>query len=213
MFKADLHIHTYYSNDSLIKPRDLVKKAIKIGLKAIAITDHDTIKGALKISTEYKHRELIIIPGIEITTEFGHLLAFNLMKEFREKMSFEELIDYIHHEGGIVAPAHPFDYFRRFKFTEKNIHLIDAIEAANSSNLRLNTDIKKALEYSEKYNIGYTAGSDAHIIDAVGNAYLYSDDYLNEIDDVIEYILKRRFKIFAQRTPWIIRVKKILRTL
>ena len=213
MFKADLHIHTHYSNDSLIKPKELVKAAKKIGLKAIAITDHDTVKGALRIAAEYKDEELIIIPGIEITTEFGHLLAFNLMKNPKKTIDLEELIEYIHREGGIVAPAHPFDYFRRFRFIEENIRYMDAIEAANSSNLRLNTDIKKALEYSEKYNIGYTAGSDAHIINAVGNAYLYSDDYLNGIDDVIEYILKKRFKIFARKTPWTVRMKKILKKL
>ena len=213
MFKADLHIHTHYSNDSLIKPEELVKTAKKIGLKAIAITDHDTIKGALRISMEYSDKELIIIPGIEITTEFGHLLAFNLTEKPKKKMSLEALIEDIHREGGIVAPAHPFDYFRRFRFVEENIHLMDAIEAANSSNLRLNTDIKKALEYSEKYNIGYTAGSDAHIINAVGNAYLYSNDYLSGIDDIIEYILKKRFKIFARRTPWTVRMMKILKKL
>ena len=213
MFNADLHIHTYYSNDSIIRPKELIKKAKKIGLKAIAITDHDTIEGSLKILREYRDRELLIIPGIEITTEPGHLLAYNLTEKIRRIESLEELIEYIHQKGGIAVPAHPFDYFRKFKTIERYVHLVDAIEAANASNFRLNKDISRALELSKKYNIGYTAGSDAHIIDAVGNAYVYSYDSLSTVDDVIDYILKRKFNIFARRTPLRIRIKKILKRL
>ena len=213
MFKADLHIHTYYSNDSIIRPKELIKKAKKIGLRAIAITDHDTIEGSLKILSEYKDEELLIIPGIEITTEPGHLLAYNLTEKIRKVESLEELIEYIHQEGGIAVPAHPFDYFRKFKTIGRYIHLVDAIEAANASNFRLNRDMNRALKLSEKYNIGYTAGSDAHIIDAVGNAYVYSHDPLSTVDDIVEYILKRKFSIYARRTPLRIRIKKILKTL
>ncbi len=212
MFKADLHIHTYYSKDSIIRPKELIKKAKKIGLRAIAITDHDTIEGSLKILREYNDEELLIIPGIEITTKSGHLLAYNLTEKIGKVESLEELIEYIHQQGSIAVPAHPFDYFRKFKNIDKYIHLVDAIEAANASNIRINKDMKRALELSEKYDIGYTAGSDAHIIDAIGNAYVYSHDPISTVDDIIEYILKRKFSIFARRTPLWIRIKKILKT-
>lgn len=213
MFKADLHIHTHYSRDSIINLEELIKKAREIGLNAIAITDHDTIKGALKIFREYDGKDIIIIPGIEITTKYGHLLALNITTLPKMRGSLNEIIDSIHKKGGIAVPAHPFDYFRRFKHLEKNIGYMDAIEAANASSLRLYRDIGKAMEFSEKYDIGYTAGSDAHIIDAVGNVYLYSENPIQSIDDIIQYIIKRRFKIFARRTSLKIRMKKILKTL
>ena len=48
--KVDLHVHTIYSRDSLITPKDLVFYAKKRGLTAVAITDHNTVEGALKIA-------------------------------------------------------------------------------------------------------------------------------------------------------------------
>lgn len=211
MFKADLHIHTIYSLDSVIEPSLLIKVSKKIGLKAIAITEHDTIEGAVKILRDYRDPDLIIIPGVEFTLWEGHLIGLNIMKMPSKRLSLPELIEFIHGEGGIAVIAHPFDIIRGFKKIEENIKHVDAVEVANASDLRLKKNMDKAMKLCEEHDRGYTAGSDAHVIEALGQTYLYCEEELENIDDIIEYVLKKRFKIHAGKTPLHSRLKKYLK--
>ena len=64
--KADLHVHTTYSKDSLITPKDLVYYAKKRGLNAVAVTDHNQLEGSFKIAKETK--DFLIIPGMEVSS-------------------------------------------------------------------------------------------------------------------------------------------------
>lgn len=211
MFKADLHIHTIYSSDSIIKPDTLISMAEELGLNAIAITEHDNIEGALKIKKQYSNHKLIIIPGVEFTLPEGHLIGLNITGMPYKPMELPELIEFIHENGGISILAHPYDIFRGFRDLEKNIKDVDAIEAANASDLRLYKNMEKALTLSHKYGKGYTAGSDAHVPEALGKVYLYTEDELKTIDEIIDYILNRKFKIYAEKTPFLARLKKYLK--
>lgn len=76
---ADLHIHTTFS-DGLLRPEDVVNKAIELGLRAIAITDHDCIDG-VSLAIEAAHSSsLEIVPGIELSAFIedreAHLLGY-----------------------------------------------------------------------------------------------------------------------------------------
>src|SRR6185369_8448103 len=78
---ADLHIHTIYSYDGTASIASVLTQAKKIGLDVIAITDHDEINGSLKaleLATQYG---VEVIPGIEITTAEGDLLALNITQK------------------------------------------------------------------------------------------------------------------------------------
>ena len=63
--KADLHVHTTYSKDSLITPKDLIYYAKKRGLNAVAVTDHNQLEGAYKIA---KETDFLVIPGMEVSS-------------------------------------------------------------------------------------------------------------------------------------------------
>ncbi len=79
--KADLHVHTTYSKDSLITPKDLIYYAKKRGLNAVAVTDHNQLEGAYKIA---KETDFLIIPGMEVSSADGHIVALNV-KELNPK--------------------------------------------------------------------------------------------------------------------------------
>ena len=94
--KIDLHVHTCYSRDSSITLKEVVAYSKKRGLDGVAITDHNTIKGALKLKT----REILVVPGIEISTLNGHLLGLNVTTQIPAKLDIEETIHRIHEAGG-----------------------------------------------------------------------------------------------------------------
>jgi predicted metal-dependent phosphoesterase TrpH len=73
--KADLHVHTTYSRDSVITPKELVFFAKKRGLTAVAVTDHNQVEGALAIA---KQTDFLIIPGIEVSSLNGHIVGLNV---------------------------------------------------------------------------------------------------------------------------------------
>ena len=84
--KIDFHVHTCYSQDSSITLKQVVLFAKKRGLDGVAITDHNTVKGALKLKT----KEIIIVPGIEVSTSQGHLLGINVTTPIPAKLGIEE---------------------------------------------------------------------------------------------------------------------------
>ncbi|MFO7847301.1 MAG: PHP domain-containing protein [Balneolaceae bacterium] len=79
MGKADLHIHTNAS-DGDCSPQEIVEKSIKKGLRTIAITDHDTIKGYRKAVETASPEQIEILPGVELSVQWNekevHLLAY-----------------------------------------------------------------------------------------------------------------------------------------
>ena len=132
--KADLHVHTIYSHDSLITPKDLVFYAKKRGLTAVAITDHDTVEGALKIA---KETDFLIIPGIEVSSRNGHIVGLNLQEPVEKGLSSDETVDKIHEAGGLAVACHPFALFKGSLGKPTNAKF-DAIETINARLRELN---------------------------------------------------------------------------
>ncbi|MDP2798382.1 MAG: PHP domain-containing protein, partial [Deltaproteobacteria bacterium] len=75
----DLHCHTTASDGSLT-PAELVRKARESGLKAVAVTDHDTVEGVGEALAEGGRLNFEVIPGIEISAEIPsgsmHILGY-----------------------------------------------------------------------------------------------------------------------------------------
>jgi len=81
------------------------------GLDGVAITDHNTVKGALKL-VKRKPRGLIVIPGIEVSTQQGHLLGLNVKTLIPPNLSIKKTIELIHEDGGIAVIPHPFAFIK-----------------------------------------------------------------------------------------------------
>lgn len=90
----DLHLHSNYS-DGIDSPEELVDKSLSLGLKAIALTDHDTIEGIRKFLRYAEIKEIIAITGIEISIrhepkreiEDVHIIGLNIDPESNELIS------------------------------------------------------------------------------------------------------------------------------
>ena len=142
---ADFHIHSKYSYDSILSPRTILKVAKKQGLNAIAITDHDTIKGGVETQKINTDKDFLVIVGSEVNTEIGDLIGLNLNEEIKSKNSIE-VIEEIKAQGGYVILPHPY---RGHKLNEHIIENSDAIEVFNGRSTREQN--MKALELAKKY--------------------------------------------------------------
>ena len=180
--KFDLHIH---SKNSKYSPKDVVKQAIKKGLDGIAITDYE-IKGAL-IAKDYAKNRIIVIPGMEVKTNDGDILALGIKDNIEHGMSAVDTVDDIRKSSGISVAAHPYDLLGIGMGDLVKTIDIDAIEVLNGENLFRN---RKAVRVAKENGISITGGSDAHTLREIGCAITVVDD-----EDVLEEILRGRSRV------------------
>ncbi|WP_299024246.1 PHP domain-containing protein [uncultured Thermanaerothrix sp.] len=126
---ADLHIHTVYSYDGTSSVEAVLKYVAEYtDLDIIAITDHDCITGALKAQDLAPAYGLEVIPGIEVSTSEGHVLALYIERPVPAGLSLIETALRVGELGGLCIAAHPM--------------------AAGTSSLNFQT-IRAALEHPE----------------------------------------------------------------
>ncbi|MFH0832706.1 MAG: CehA/McbA family metallohydrolase [Candidatus Aenigmatarchaeota archaeon] len=187
MKKFDLHTHSRYS-DGINTPEEIVRYAKAIGLDGIAVTDHDSVKGLKEAEKIAKEVKIMLVPGVEITTHAGDILALNVSEVFHG--SPLEIIDKIHSAGGIAILAHPFIGLTHDSLinSKEALKKIDAIEIFNAfTPLEYNI---QAMEFANRFGIAGVAGSDAHFLEAVGTAFTISKD-----KKILEAIKKGNVKI------------------
>jgi predicted metal-dependent phosphoesterase TrpH len=181
----DLHVHTFFSKDSVNTPECILKVARIKGLSGFAVTDHDTTEG---IGAFGNVKELIVVPGVEISTSFGHLLGLGIFEHPPRLVELREAVDFIHERGGIAVAAHPFSGLRMGMGKVLNEGFgIDGVEVFNASNW-FGSNRRAAL----LSGFARTGGSDAHFPWEVGNGYTYGGN-LNLADnweDVLKAIKK-----------------------
>jgi len=204
ILKADLHIHTHYSNNNqtlrwgrqigryLVDSRLSVNGVLTIAeakrLDLTSITDHDEIDGTIKALEICKKYKLTVLPGIEITTGEGHLLAYGVKEKMPFKMGLKRTINYIKKLGGIVVAAHPFSplgifFMGRNKKLKEKIKL-DAVEVYGS----VKGFCKRSIVFAEKNKIAKLAGSDSKTKSTIGSVYTEINTANTSIDEVLKAI-------------------------
>lgn len=203
--KIDLHVHTCYSYDSVISPKELVYYARKCGLDAVAVTDHDRLDGALRIA---KETDFLIIPGVEVSSQNGHIVALDVQETIPKGLSAEETVDKIHQAKGTAVACHPKAFFKR-SLGNHTYGGFDAVEVINSSALPFGYSVKQAKQLASRLNLPQVAGTDAHYGPEIGCAYTLVNAEPN-VDDVIKAISKGLCEAFGNAEPWTLRLEKEL---
>ncbi len=177
MLKADLHVHTCYSTDSDNSLDDIIRKCLKIGINCLAVCDHGTTEGALKLQTIAPFK---VIVAEEILTPHGEIMGMFLKETIPSLITPQEAIKRIREQDGLVCIPHPFDKFRSSAFQGINIEKIkqdiDIIEVHNARTLPFQNR-KQAMEYAIKNNLKQSVGSDAHAIFEIGVSYIEIPDF------------------------------------
>ena len=175
MIRADLHIHTEHSPDSVLPVRAMVRRCRDAGLGLIAVTDHNTIEGALRAR---EISEIPVIVGQEITTSQGELTGLFLAEPVPRGLPAAETARRIRDQGGLVSVPHPFDVFRRNVIHREAlaevIGLVDIVEGFNARNTLASAN-SRARRLAESHGLPVTAVSDAHTAFELGRAYTELD--------------------------------------
>ena len=162
--KLDLHVHTNRSTDAFTSPAQLTSICRDRGLDGLAITDHNVLASD---SSE----EIVILPGIEISTRDGHVIGLGLSEAIPHELSADETIRRIRDQHGVSIIPHPYDLFRSSVRPYLLTVRPDAIEVINSSSFLHSVTWKRARTFAKRENYPMTAGSDSHIPPTIGRAY------------------------------------------
>lgn len=197
MISVDLHLHTCHSYDCATPLKDVVRMCRESALDCVAVTDHNTISGALRLRDAGGIR---VIVGEEISTTEGELLGLFLTKPVSRGLSAFETIDRVKSQGGLVCIPHPLG---RRPFPPRNdmghtqdgryvpsprvthasrlltadiIALVDMLEVVNCRTPFASTweAMRRLVKLS---NLPSTAGSDAHTAGEIGRGRVVMADF------------------------------------
>ena len=185
----------------------ILSYACNIGLNAIAICDHDTIEGSLEAQrlVEEGGFDIVVIPGIEVTTKRGHLLVLGAQQAFPKNRSPEEIIRMARAQDCMVVAPHPFKGYPRSLGDVADLD-VDAVGVLNSRYI-LGWFNKKAEKMAQKLDLPMLGNSDAHFVEMVGRAYTKVDSKPS-VDAIFKAIVSGKTSVYGTRTPINIQIRQ-----
>lgn len=173
---ADLHLHTLAS-DGLMAARDLVDHVeANTDLDLIAVTDHDETVAALE-AREWAARRgyrVQVIPGVEVSTRDGHLLALFLEERPPALLTLQRTAEWVVTRGGACLAPHPLTHWTHSLGARALREAIGAglllgVEVLNSSLAGRGSRVH-ALALARQHGLAQVGASDAHMVAMVGLA-------------------------------------------
>jgi predicted metal-dependent phosphoesterase TrpH len=153
-----------------MSPETLVRRAERIGLNGVAITDHNTM-AAVDTARRAASEDFLVIPAEEIDTVEGQLIGLFLNERIEPWQSPINVIEEIKYQGGLVLAPHPFDAMRKgVNRIDDYVTELDAVETRNSRCIRSLYN-RKAAAFASRHGLPATGGSDAHFARELGTAW------------------------------------------
>ena len=207
MLKMDLHMHTHFSHDSGAPSKSIVNRCLKAGLNHIAVTDHNSIRGALEV------RDLApfpVIVGEEIKSSGGDIIGLFLEEEVPRGLSPMDTVDAIKQQGGLVMVPHPFDRYRpsaiKYEALRDILDHVDILEAFNAHDL-LMRDNDKAAFFCREHGLVAAAVSDSHTPLELGRTYMEVPEFDGTPEGFKEALSRAR--LITRRANQILRLTTV----
>ena len=171
MLKGDFHMHTRYSYDCMVDPLALVRRCEAVGLDCIAVTDHNSLRGAMAVKAI---APFMVILGEEIMSTHGEITGLFLTDEVPPGLSPLETAQRIKSQGGLVSLPHPFDRTGRSPLAPEMVAellpYLDVVEGFNARTSLLR-DNARGHGLAIDHDLPVTAVSDAHTLGELGRCY------------------------------------------
>lgn len=164
----DPHVHTAASYDARGSVADVLHQADERELAAISITDHDTVDGAQR-ALDIQHRyDVLVVPGVEISTADGHLLGLGISDQPPVGQSLVATVEWIRDRGGIAVAPHPFQRSRH-GVCKSLLTNCDGVEVFNAWAVT-GIQNRRAATFAKRVGQPGLGASDAHRPETVGTA-------------------------------------------
>jgi hypothetical protein len=209
MGKADLHIHTTASYDGTATVAATLEHVARCtDLDVIAITDHDTIDSALEACELATHYSIDVIPGVEVSTRSGHVLALFVERTPPRNLSLIETVEYIAELGGICIAAHPggrwagclSDHVIQAALANDVVkRTLVGLEEYNASLFHLGAN-RRAFAMNQRFTLAAVGNSDSHMLWTIGQAYTYFPGW--SAIDLRQALVAHTTSIVVQPRPW-----------
>ncbi len=199
--RAELHCHTYYSKDCLMRPERMIETCLERGINVLAVTDHNKFDGALELQAL---APFTVIPGEEIKTSEGEIIGYFLSEYIPRGLCPEETAERIREQGGVINVPHPFDTLRGSPLSPGaldklvSLGLVDMVEGLNARITR-RSDNDAALRYAGAHGLPVTAGSDAHSYAEIGTAWMELRPF-DSPQDFVQAV--REGRLCGDLSPW-----------
>jgi predicted metal-dependent phosphoesterase TrpH len=194
----DLHTHTQpLSHDSALSPDNLIDAARREGLQGVCLTEHDFFWDLDEVAALSRRHEFLVLPGVEVNTEWGHILVFGLTRFVYGMHRFTELATMVSEAGGAMVAAHP--YRRQLPFELRNdgdwsesleraaqnpaYRLVQAVETVNGRGSDRQNEFSAAL--GDWVGLPSVGGSDAHALLDVGRCATEFQASIGGLEDLI----------------------------
>ena len=199
MLTCDLHVHTNFSKDGESSVEDILRRAEDTGLDVIAITDHDTIVGAKKAMTIATN--VLVIPGIEVSTKQGHLLILGVTEMIPAGLDVVVTVDIARRMGALAILPHPYHVWRHgvARRMKAGMTIVDAIEVFNSRYIVGSANMKAA-RIAKRLGKPCVGGSDAHNARFVGFGRTFVDAEKN-VPAILDAIRAGNVTCGGKKTP------------
>jgi predicted metal-dependent phosphoesterase TrpH len=190
LWKVDFHMHSRYSHDSSTTLEQLAARAREVGLDRIALTDHNTAEGALRLVLEEPE---LAIAGEEVKTTDGEVIGLFITRGLRTWQRPEVVMDEIHEMGGLVYVPHPFDRWRANFMPHRLAALADRIDIIEGYNQWADPGANAAAEkIASELGIPIAYGSDAHSPAELGHSWIEVEPF-NGPAELLERLATARF--------------------
>jgi hypothetical protein len=209
----DMHVHSWYSSDSVTDPASIIRLWDKKGILSL-VCDHNTTAGAEAVFRELtrKSRDIPLILSEEITTAQGEIIGVFLTEEIPAGLSAMETLDRIDEQGAISLVPHPFCTYRSSALRRETLYdIIDRIEGYNARIIRAEEN-EMAQECAARYGKPVSVGSDAHTPLELGRCFMEMapfsepEEFLASIDTA-----SVRFRAMHPSIHYLTRMVKVAR--
>ena len=197
--KFDLHLHTTrHSPDSQMDPVAMVRRACRLGLDGVVITEHDWLWTEPELEElRAEAPGLVVLAGIEVSAREGHFLAYGVSDPFAlpRGIGVAALCREVHRQGGAVVAAHPFRWGQPFDDILRKAHPeLDGLELMSSN---MDADCRRRAEQIRRkagngQPLTGLGSSDAHREEVLGVCYTVFEDRIGNGRELVEAIRSHR---------------------
>ena len=202
----DLHNHTWpRSHDSVLDPRDLVERARAAGLDGICVTEHDAIWDPADLRELCEKTNFLVLPGVEISTDDGHILSYGVEKYVFGMHRVQTLADHVNERGGTLVAAHPYrrlmpwrdeeeDWRRALERAARNPAFRMCVALEHLNGRAMERQNRFSGELCELMELPGTGGTDSHAVHDIGKVATYFEsDQIFDWRDLVRELKGGRF--------------------